>query len=215
MFRIVLSDFFYVSIWFTPIPFLYSEMVWQCTRYRQWLNMISYWNHFIAMDNQRLTKRGFLNDYLLKKGNWSKEIWEIFHKLDLNSVFTDMHKCPLNIIRDKLHRVFFENLEYDINNKPKLRIFKHSREANYLPKYISMILPRYHRSLLSQIRSGTLPIRIESGRINEILEDRLCILCENDVEDEIHFILFCSEYTGCRQTLLSNIQNDSFHTLSD
>ena len=80
-----------------------------------------------------------------------------------------------------------------------------------------MILQRYHRPLLSQIRSGTLPIRIESGRFrNEPLEDRLCILCEtNDVEDEIHFILFCSKYTGCRQTLLSNIQNDSFHTLSD
>ena len=69
----------------------------------------------------------------------------------------------------------------------------------------------------SSIRSGTLPIRIESGRFrNEPLEDTLCILCEtNDVEDEIHFILFCSIYTGCRQTLLSNIQNDSFHTLSD
>ena len=61
------------------------------------------------MDNQRLTKRVFLNDYLLKKGNWSKEISEIFRKLDLNSVFTDMHECPLNIIRDKLHKVFFEN----------------------------------------------------------------------------------------------------------
>ena len=93
---------------FTPIPFLYSEMLWQCTRYRQWLNMIRYWNHIIAMDNQRLTKRVFLNDYLLKRGNWSKEISEIFHKLDLNSVFTDMHECPLKIIQDKLHKVFLK-----------------------------------------------------------------------------------------------------------
>ena len=44
----------------------------------------------------------------------------------------------------------------------------------------------------------------------------LCILREtNDVEDEIHFILFCSKYTGCRQTLFFNKQEDSFHTLSD
>ena len=42
------------------------------------------------------------------------------------------------------------------------------------------------------------------------------LICEtNDVEDENHFILFCSKYTGCRQTLPSNIQNDSFHTLCD
>ena len=74
-----------------------------------------------------------------------------------------MNECPLNIIRDKLHKEFFENLEYDIN-KPKLRIFEHLGETNYSPSYISMILTRYHRSLLSQIRSGTLSIRIQSGR---------------------------------------------------
>ena len=102
-----------------------------------------------------------------------------------------MHECPLNIIRDKLHKGFFLNLEYDIINKPKLRIFKHLREANYLPKYISMILPRYHRSLLSQIRSATLPIRIESGRfINEPLEDRLCILSETNYVEDRGSILF-------------------------
>ena len=69
--------------------------------------MIRYWNHLIAMDNQRLTKKVFLNDYLLKRGNWSQEISEIFHKLDLNSVFTYMNACLLNIIRDKLHKEFF------------------------------------------------------------------------------------------------------------
>ena len=84
---------FFLSVHrFTSIPFLYSEMLWQCTRYRQRLNMIGYWNHVIAMDNQRLTKRVFSNEYHLKRGNWSKEISQIFHKLDLNSVFTDMNE---------------------------------------------------------------------------------------------------------------------------
>ena len=46
-----------------------------------------------------------------------------------------MNECLLNIIRDKLHKGFFENLEYDINNKYKLRIFKNLRHTNYLPGY--------------------------------------------------------------------------------
>ena len=76
-------------------------------------------------DHQRLTKRVLLNDYLLKMSNsfWSKEILEIFHKLDLNSVFTDMHECPLNIIRDKFNKEFVGILKEDVNNTPKLRIF--------------------------------------------------------------------------------------------
>ena len=39
---------FFLGVYgFNPIPFLYSEMLWQSTRYRQWINTIRYWNRLI------------------------------------------------------------------------------------------------------------------------------------------------------------------------
>ena len=61
---------------------------------------------------------------------------------------------------------------------------------------------RSHRSLLAQLRSGILPLRLETGRFQNIrdentghfqklkVEERVCTLCNlNCIEDEIHFVL--------------------------
>ena len=101
--------------------------------------MIGYWNHLIAMDNQRLTKIVFSNDYHLKRGNWSKEISQLFHKLDVNSVFTDMNEWLLNITRDKLHILsHLSHLEYDMNKKKQttnFQTFKTGKLHNDIYKY--------------------------------------------------------------------------------
>ena len=45
---------------------------------------------------------------------------------------------------------------------------------------------------------------VETGRFNNIpIEYRLCTFChENVLEDEIHFLLFCSAYNDLRNDLL-------------
>ena len=41
--------------------------------------------------------------------------------------------------------------------------------------YVSMQLPKHLRSYIAQIRTGTLPLRIETGRFRKLkIEERLC-----------------------------------------
>ena len=74
---------------------------------------------------------------------------------------------------------------------------------------------RSHRSLLAQLRSGILPLRLETGRFQNIrdentghfgklkVEERVCTLCNlNCIEDEIHFVLVCPKYAQIRSPLL-------------
>ena len=58
-------------------------------------------------------------------------------------------------------------------------------------KTILYNLSKRKRSLCAQIRSGILPLHIESGRwVGTSEENRLCHFCELDeIENEIHFIL--------------------------
>ncbi len=67
---------------------------------------------------------------------------------------------------------------------------------------------KYHHDgnklpILAQIRSGILPLRIETGLWkNDSIEDRVCLVCdENIVEDEYHFL-----YVKCMTML------DKFYT---
>ena len=58
-------------------------------------------------------------------------------------------------------------------------------------------LPKYKRSLLAQLRTGILPLSIETVRYYCIaLENRICLLCNlNKIEDEIDIICECKAYS--------------------
>ncbi len=72
-------------------------------------------------------------------------------------------------------------------------------ELNLMLSYMS----RSERSLLAQLRVGVLPLRIETGRYcNLKLEERICELCSQDIEDETHFVCSCQTFEDLRKQLL-------------
>ena len=79
-------------------------------------------------------------------------------------------------------------------------------------------LTRQQRSLLAQLRAGILPLRIETGRFNNIKDsvtgkyrklrpdERLCEMCKDGlIEDEFHFVCVCSIYKNIRDELYCNV----------
>ncbi len=51
-------------------------------------------------------------------------------------------------------------------------------------------------------------MKIESGRFTNLkVEERICELCKNGVEDEAHFILHCPVYDGLRNKIGSSLNN--------
>ena len=92
-----------------------------------------------------------------------------------------------------------------VNNKPKLRTYRTFKYVYNAEEYVRHCYNRKDRSLLAQIRLGILPLNIETGRyINKPVELRTCDTCQNCVEDEKHFILFCPRYTDLRAILFDN-----------
>ena len=89
--------------------------------------------------------------------------------------------------------------------------FKHSIDVE---PYIISNLSKSKRSLISQLRIGILPLEIESGRYTrKKLSERLCKLCNSDVEDEVHFICLCptlNNIRSCYFTKLNIDVNESF-----
>ena len=66
-------------------------------------------------------------------------------------------------------------------------------------------MSRFHRSTFAKL---ILPLSIEVGRYRGIkVEDRICPLCKNGVEDETHFLFDCSEYD--RGNFLRDTETDS------
>ena len=97
-----------------------------------------------------------------------------------------------NRVSDKAQTDWVHHCE----TKPKLRTYRTFKETLEVASHISCNMPKYDRSLISQLRLGILPLRIETGRYSNIPEaDRICLLCNgNHVESELHFLFKCELY---------------------
>ncbi len=83
----------------------------------------------------------------------------------------------------------------------------------------SFFIPFRHRSAFAKFRCGVAPLRLETGRYENIaLDARLCTFCNaNTVETEMHVMLDCDMYDDFRTELYSKAINivPDFLNLSD
>lgn len=74
--------------------------------------------------------------------------------------------------------------------------------------HIKCLASKYEQSLVSQLKCGVLPIRLETGRHqNERWEARICQCCSDDsVEDENHLLFDCPCFAVERREFLQKVQ---------
>ena len=103
------------------------------------------------------------------------------------------------------------------NGGYKLRTYKLFKTEFKVEEYCRMLLPLKHRSAFAKFRCGVAPLKIETGRYeNLVVEERICPFCSN-IEDEMHVILDCSVYNDLRITLLDKASdmNPGFNDLTN
>ena len=71
--------------------------------------------------------------------------------------------------------------------------------------YVVCNLSTRQRSSCAQVRSGVLPLTIETGRyVNVEEEKRICpMCCLNDIENEFHFVFYSPFYCEQRDFFVS------------
>ena len=73
-----------------PLPNLYSESGWKKTKTLRKTQMVNFWLKLYNMDEYRLTKKVFNEDYKLAlegKRNWNSEIKSILEEIEESDLF--------------------------------------------------------------------------------------------------------------------------------
>ena len=194
---------------FTSNDFLCGDMGWYPSYIRRNLAMLRYWNRLLNMENYRLPKVIFEEEFNIN-GHWCQNIHRILKEIDLEYIYHDKTIVDLNVCKNKMCESFHATWSKNITKKTKLRTYCELKELFKCEKYVKLNLPRNQRSILAQIRSGTLPLAIEIGRfIGLKLEDRLCKQCnETQVETEYHFIFICPKFQTYREEFFTKISID-------
>ena len=69
------------------------------------------------------------------------------------------------------------------------------------------MFPERLRVSLSRLRLSSHSLRTETGWYGRAIaerEQRLCVLCDSDIEDEYHFVIKCPVYNGIRIKYINN-----------
>ena len=194
----------------TPIHVLTGDMGWMPVKSRMRLNILKYYNRLIKMDHNRLTYKLFENDIQnISNENWSSDLANILEEIGMTNSLITGQEINLDSAKEKLLCVDDLEWQESIANKPKLRTYVKFKCHINTEDYVTLNLNRKERSLLTKLRSGTLPLAIEKGRYrNQALEQRVCILChQNEIEDEIHFVINCPYYSTHREKFFLYIAN--------
>ena len=98
----------------------------------------------------------------------------------------------------------------------KLRIYRNLKSDFEFEKYLLTDVDRKANITFVKIRISNSNLFIEEGRFNTIpLENRLCPLCNADIENEMHLILKCVKLDEERKSMFTEIENclPSFGTM--
>lgn len=192
---------FYMGVHkFAPVAAMKLEMDWLECRDKRWLNMLRLFNRINTMDQWKLPKLIYDWNVSLGLNSWGSEIKHIATSLGFNTDLNYGETYPLTLAHNKFLDKNRHTWQSEAYQKPKLRTFVQIHDFESKQLLVKCDLTRYQRSLVSQLKLGILPLKIETDRYQGIPpEMRLCKTCSmNTTEDEAHFLFTCPALSRVR-----------------
>ena len=135
------------------------------------------WNRFVSMREGRLTKTVFNWDYKHDKG-WCSEIKLIFDKSGLAELYASKSICDrsiksvINNEYEKLSETAQTQWRNGLDTRSKTKLYRNIKSDYKIENYVTMHLLWHLRSFIAQLRTGALPLHIETGRYRHVKTEK-------------------------------------------
>lgn len=187
---------------------------------------VEYWFHLLKAKNSDLIARAYhenssLGDSLYNKFKTFLELIGFEHIWDNQGTFSKRNtlNAIFNKLKDRFHSYWSKMLFNDEKNVGgnKLRTYRKFKNDFKMEQFLHTDIDKFALSNFIRIRISNCNLNIEKGRhFNIPVEQRICELCHDGIEDEFHFLMQCKELQSQRVELIKNIVDivPSFSDLS-
>ena len=148
--------------------------------------------------------------------------WPLMNKNKLDSVgispeseIANIHRVAFEKLKENFHQQSFDEIS---SEHSKLRTYAKLKTVTGLEEHLNSIENVRDRTALTKIRLSNHSLMIEKGRHQGLQEnERLCPLCDNEIENEFHFVMECSTFDVLRQQLFIEMMgtDNVFNELDD
>ncbi len=207
-----------------PVGGYVGDMGWASNRTRWKLEALRLWNRLVKLDSNRLVKKVFEWDIECHRGdnksNFAAKIKQILCEIKMKPMYNRLSHIDIVQARKILLEKDSDEWKRSLGSyKAKLDVYNTIKTDFGVERYLQLNIDKYEKSLLSQVRYGILPLRVETGRFkNEPRQERLCIFCDaNAIENVEHFLFECSLYDMYRLSLVEKAKRviNNWENLTD
>ena len=103
------------------------------------------------------------------------------------------------VFKQRLIDMFTQEWTADIRDKERYEMYRSFKAMFETEQYSSGIDIYCFRVALTQLRLGVLPITSNMYRYSDCHKNKNCVFCQNQVENEDHFLLVCPLCTDLRK----------------
>ena len=203
----------------TPTPAVYAETGRFPLNIRHKNNVVKYWARLETMpDCSILNKCLNIQKQLhyANKSSWYSKVDTILKQCNIelttdneldNKYYEITTKIKLNSYQNEIEHILAK--VNDNGSYPKLRTYKLFKTDYRTETYLAMNLNIKSIRSIARFRTSSHNLKVETGRHDRPitpLENRICEKCNNDeVEDEIHYLLICPAHENSRAILLAMV----------
>ena len=139
-----------------------------------------------------------------KELDWIRTVHTLLARNGLQYRISDGSSDVCNALLGKTKDIFHQEAFAQVADpKSKLRTYGLIKENIGREDYLNQIRNTKHRQMLTKLRLSNHKLMIEKGRHLKLEpNERICPVCQQGVEDEIHFLVQCNQYQNHRNPLL-------------
>ncbi len=206
----------------TPLLTLYGETGRIPLSCFATLRMIRYWSKLVNLPDDRYAKVAYKDALDLYHTNpdyspWCSFILKALRQISMHGHF-DFSSVPnlhnfYNTAKTRLFEKYKKEWQNEISRLSSLDNYMKFKPSHGLEHYFSVVSNKKHLTALCRFRLRSHNLAIELGRHKNMPRDRrICNYCDMDqIEDEIHFLLFCPLYEEFRRPLIPLISELNTH----
>ena len=177
-------------------------------QFSRWLEMARLYNRIVKMEEWRLPKVVLNWDSMSRKHGWLADMASVATDLGLPMPMSGDFTYDLEAVHSATVQKSRQLWREEAMTKPKLCTYVEARDLDAGPCLVKLNLTRHHRSLVSKLMCGILPLEVETGRYQGVKrEKRLCRVCGGKTtETEYHFLFKCKRLHKKRKKMPAHLR---------
>lgn len=192
----------------TPNTMIYSETGRYSLSINATLRSVKYWLRIIKMPHSRLPRKAYemMKMRLGVKDNWYTKLKAVLSEHGFEQYCTSERVTNetdfLRSLRQRLIDSFDRRWLEKITGSDRYVLYRLIKPCRYLEDYLLKVDIKVIRNSMIRFRLGISDIYSHRNRFSKGQTNDTCPVCNEDEEDDVHFVLQCPAYEDLRQKYL-------------